>query len=198
MTIPEAVALVLVSGLNDCGELCILEMGEPVRIADPAHHFITMAGFVPGLEIPIVYSGLRPGEKLHEELMTEEEEQTRAVRNRILTARCPPPPDDLAARLEELRAGRAGGAAGAPRGHAGARADLPHADVGAGGGEGGAGGCLHRPGASGRCAAVRAGWRCGGGLVPDAGGAGVDCALVPVVAGLCAPSESFTPPSTGT
>ena len=103
MTIPEAVGLVLVSGLNDYGELCILEMGEPVRIADLAHHLITMAGFVPNLEIPIVFTGLRPGEKLHEELMTEEEEKTHQARNRILVAESPAPPADLKERLAELR-----------------------------------------------------------------------------------------------
>ena len=103
MTIPEAVGLVLVSGLNDYGELCILEMGEPVRIADLAHHLITMAGFVPNLEIPIVFTGLRPGEKLHEELMTEEEEKTQRAHNRILVAESPAPPADLKERLHELR-----------------------------------------------------------------------------------------------
>jgi FlaA1/EpsC-like NDP-sugar epimerase len=103
MTIPEAVGLVQVSGLNDYGELCILEMGSPVRIADLAHHLITMAGFVPNLEIPIVYTGLRPGEKLHEELMTEEEEKTHKARNRILVAESPMPPADLRERLVELR-----------------------------------------------------------------------------------------------
>ena len=103
MTIPEAVGLVLVSGLNDYGDLCILEMGEPVRIADLAHHLITMAGFVPNLEIPIIYTGLRPGEKLHEELMTEEEEQTHQARDRIMVAESPAPPADLKERLHELR-----------------------------------------------------------------------------------------------
>jgi FlaA1/EpsC-like NDP-sugar epimerase len=103
MTIPEAVGLVLVSGLNDYGELCILEMGQPVRIADLAHHLITMAGFVPNLEIPIVFTGLRPGEKLHEELMTDEEEKTRKARNRILIAESPPTLPDLRERLVELR-----------------------------------------------------------------------------------------------
>ncbi len=102
MTIPEAVGLVLVSGLNDYGELCILEMGKPVRIADLAHHLITMAGFVPNLEIPIVFTGLRPGEKLHEELMTDEEEKTQKARNRILIAESPPTLPDLRARLVEL------------------------------------------------------------------------------------------------
>jgi len=103
MTIPEAVGLVLVSGLNDYGELCILEMGQPVRIADLAHHLITMAGFVPNLEIPIVFTGLRPGEKLHEELMTDEEEKTQKARNRILIAESPPTLPDLRERLVELR-----------------------------------------------------------------------------------------------
>lgn len=103
MTIPEAVGLVLVSGLNDYGELCILEMGQPVRIADLAHHLITMAGFVPNLEIPIVFTGLRPGEKLHEELMTDEEERTQKARNRILIAESPPTLPDLRERLVELR-----------------------------------------------------------------------------------------------
>jgi len=103
MTIPEAVGLVLVSGLNDYGELCILEMGQPVRIADLAHHLITMAGFVPNLEIPIVFTGLRPGEKLHEELMTDEEEQTHQARNRVLIAESPPTLPDLPERLAELR-----------------------------------------------------------------------------------------------
>ena len=103
MTIPEAVGLVLASGLNDYCELCILEMGKPVRIADLAHHLITMAGFVPNLEIPIVYTGLRPGEKLHEELMTEEEEKTQRANNRILVAESPDPPADLRERLLVLR-----------------------------------------------------------------------------------------------
>ena len=111
MTIPEAVGLVLVSGLNDYGDLCILEMGEPVRIADLAHHLITMAGFVPNLEIPIVYTGLRPGEKLHEELMTEEEEKTQRAHNRILVARSPAPPPDFQLQLKRLdRAAKSGDA----------------------------------------------------------------------------------------
>jgi FlaA1/EpsC-like NDP-sugar epimerase len=62
-----------------------------------------MAGFVPEKEIPIVYTGLRPGEKLQEQLLTEEEEQTQTVRNRIKVASSPAPPRDLQARLAELR-----------------------------------------------------------------------------------------------
>jgi FlaA1/EpsC-like NDP-sugar epimerase len=103
MTIPEAVGLVLLAGLGGYGDLCILEMGEPVRIAELAKNLITLAGLVPEEDIPIVYTGLRPGEKLNEELLTEQEEQTQAVRNRICVARSPLPPPDLATRLAELR-----------------------------------------------------------------------------------------------
>jgi FlaA1/EpsC-like NDP-sugar epimerase len=103
MTIPEAVGLVLLAGLGDYGQLCVLEMGEPIRIADLAKHLITMSGRLPETEIAIVYTGMRPGEKLHEELLTEQEEQTLTVRNRIRVARSPVPPRDFSARLAELR-----------------------------------------------------------------------------------------------
>jgi FlaA1/EpsC-like NDP-sugar epimerase len=103
MTISEAVGLVLLSGLGGYGDLCVLDMGEPIRIAEIARNLITMAGRIPGVEIPIVYSGLRPGEKLYEELLTEEEEETAQVRNRINVAKSPPPPADLARMLHELQ-----------------------------------------------------------------------------------------------
>jgi FlaA1/EpsC-like NDP-sugar epimerase len=103
MTIPEAVGLVLLAGLGDYGELCVLEMGEPMRIADLAKHFITMSGHVPDEEIRIVYTGLREGEKLHEELLTEQEEHTLEVRNRIRVARSGAPPRDFAVQLALLR-----------------------------------------------------------------------------------------------
>ena len=99
MTISEAVGLVLLAGLGDYGELCILDMGKPIRIAEMAANLITMAGRIPGVEVPIVFTGLRPGEKLCEELLTGDEEQTVQVRNRISMAKCPPPPADLAKRL---------------------------------------------------------------------------------------------------
>jgi FlaA1/EpsC-like NDP-sugar epimerase len=103
MTISEAVGLVLVAGLGGYGDLCVLDMGEPIRIADLAANMITMAGYIPGVEIPIVYQGLRAGEKLHEEPLTEDEERTHVVRSRIKVAKSPPPPADLVDALRELR-----------------------------------------------------------------------------------------------
>ena len=78
-------------------------MGEPIRIVDMARNLITMAGYVPDRDIDIVFTGLRPGEKLCEELLTEEEERSHQVRNRIMVAESPPPPHDLHERLRELR-----------------------------------------------------------------------------------------------
>ena len=103
MTISEAVGLVLLAGLGGYGELCVLDMGEPIRIAEMAANLITMSGRIPGTEIPIVFTGLRPGEKLQEELLTEEEEETAQVRNRIAVARSPAPPEDLAKCLHSLQ-----------------------------------------------------------------------------------------------
>ena len=102
MTIPEAVGLVLIACLTNPGELCILDMGEAIRIADLARNMITMAGRVPDVDIPIVYTGLRPGEKLFEELFTEEEEKTQVARNKIMVATPPPPPESLATLLDAL------------------------------------------------------------------------------------------------
>ncbi|WP_242343911.1 polysaccharide biosynthesis protein [Anaeromyxobacter terrae] len=103
MTIPEAVGLVLLAGLGGHGELCVLDMGEPVRIADIAGSMITLSGHVPGEDVEIVYTGLRPGEKLNEEVLTEQEERSLVVRDGIRVTQSPPPPHDLDARLEELR-----------------------------------------------------------------------------------------------
>jgi FlaA1/EpsC-like NDP-sugar epimerase len=84
-------------------------MGAPVRIAELAANMITMAGLVPGKDIPIVYTGLRPGEKLEETLLSEEEERTQQVRNRIKVAQSPAPPPDFHDCLERLgRAAQAG------------------------------------------------------------------------------------------
>ena len=74
MTIPEAVQLVLEAGtMGNGGEIFIFDMGQPVKIVDLARKMIKLAGLVPERDIKIVFSGLRPGEKLYEELLNEEE-----------------------------------------------------------------------------------------------------------------------------
>jgi FlaA1/EpsC-like NDP-sugar epimerase len=74
MTIPEAVSLVLQAGYYaKGGEIYVLDMGQPVKIADMAKNLISLMGYEPGVDIKIEYTGLRPGEKLYEELLMAEE-----------------------------------------------------------------------------------------------------------------------------
>ena len=74
MTIPEAVSLVIQAGaMGNKGEIFILDMGEPVKIVDLANDLIRLSGLVPGKDIQINYCGIRPGEKLYEEILTSEE-----------------------------------------------------------------------------------------------------------------------------
>jgi FlaA1/EpsC-like NDP-sugar epimerase len=84
MTIPEAVQLVIQAGaMSDEGQVFVLDMGQPVKIADLARDLIRLSGLEPGKDIMIEYTGIRPGEKLFEELLTSEEGTTGTKHNRI-------------------------------------------------------------------------------------------------------------------
>jgi FlaA1/EpsC-like NDP-sugar epimerase len=87
MTIPEAVQLVLQSSvLGTGGEVFLLDMGEPVRIVDLAHDLIRLSGLQEGRDIDIVFTGLRPGEKLFEELFVQGEKYERTKHDKIYIA----------------------------------------------------------------------------------------------------------------
>ena len=104
MTIPEAAQLVLqASALGRSGEIYILDMGEPVRVVDLARDLIRLSGLEPGVDIPIVFTGIRPGEKLFEELMTEEEKRNRTRHEHIAVARSATmPSDELETLIQQL------------------------------------------------------------------------------------------------
>lgn len=84
MTIPEAVGLVLQAGSMACdGEIFVLDMGEPVRIVDLANDLIRFYGYQPGRDIKVIFTGVRPGEKLSEELFYKKEEIMSTSHERI-------------------------------------------------------------------------------------------------------------------
>jgi FlaA1/EpsC-like NDP-sugar epimerase len=88
MTVSEACQLVLEAGnMGNGGEVFIFDMGEPVLIADLAKKMISLSGLVPNKEVKIEYCGLRPGEKLYEELLHNKEENTETYHEKIMIAR---------------------------------------------------------------------------------------------------------------
>jgi FlaA1/EpsC-like NDP-sugar epimerase len=105
MTIPEAVRLVLQAGaVGKGGEVFVLDMGEPMRIYDLACDLIRLNGMEPERDIPIVFTGLRPGEKLHEALYSEAEDVRPAAHSGIWVAAGEPPVSagELEILLDEL------------------------------------------------------------------------------------------------
>jgi FlaA1/EpsC-like NDP-sugar epimerase len=104
MTIPEACQLVLQAGsMGTGGEIFILDMGEPVRIVDLARDLIDLSGFRVGEDIEIEYTGVRPGEKLFEELSTDSENADKTRHSKIFVGRVAESrPGDVEAHLARL------------------------------------------------------------------------------------------------
>ena len=104
MLIPEAAGLILQAGaMGEGGEVFVLDMGEPVKIVDLAKNLIRLSGKELGVDAEIVFTGLRPGEKLHEELIVEGEDVSGTTHPKVMkligNEKMPP---SWSKRLEEL------------------------------------------------------------------------------------------------
>lgn len=90
MTIPEACDLVLQAGaMGKGGEIFVFDMGQPVKILDLAHRMIKLSGFEPHVDIKIIFTGLRPGEKLYEELLSDDAKTMATHHEKILISKDP-------------------------------------------------------------------------------------------------------------
>jgi FlaA1/EpsC-like NDP-sugar epimerase/lipopolysaccharide/colanic/teichoic acid biosynthesis glycosyltransferase len=88
MTIPEAITLILqASTMGEGGEIFVLDMGEPVKVVDMARHLISLSGYDPDHDIPIEFTGVRPGEKIYERLWYQSEKPQRTEFEKIMVAR---------------------------------------------------------------------------------------------------------------
>lgn len=97
MTIPEACELVLQAGtMGHGGEIFVFDMGEPVKILDLARRMIKLSGFEPNIDIKIIYTGLRPGEKLYEELLSDNAKTLPTHNSKIMISK------DPSAKFEEI------------------------------------------------------------------------------------------------
>lgn len=102
MTIPEAVGLVLTASTLDEGTVSVLDMGEPLSVDRIARQMISLAGLIPDKDVKIVYTGLRPGEKMYEELFTNTEGLTLSSHPKIRIAHCSGDNIDIPAMIAEL------------------------------------------------------------------------------------------------
>ncbi len=104
MVTSEAVLLILQAGaIAEGGEVFVLDMGEPVKIVDLAREMIRLSGFEPDKDIPIMFTGLRRGEKLYEELLTAEEGVDSTIHKKISKARLNSRNDNLSENIEKLK-----------------------------------------------------------------------------------------------
>ncbi|PIS11036.1 MAG: hypothetical protein COT73_06080, partial [Bdellovibrio sp. CG10_big_fil_rev_8_21_14_0_10_47_8] len=105
MSIPEATQLVIqASSLGNGGEVMVLDMGEPMKITDLANEMIALAGHKPNVDIKIEFTGLRPGEKLFEELFHDQETFLPTQHPMVKIAKTQPPPQSFKEQLDFLLA----------------------------------------------------------------------------------------------